>query len=284
VPRPWTWVTPCPRMGPHMKQQSIPTWCGGSRTGSRRVKALAEPRGVRATHAIFGMAMLNLDDVESAARAKLPAATVAYFAGGANDEHTLRANRVAFDRLSIRYRTMVDVSARSSSTTVLGQVVKVPVLIAPTALQRLAHDDGERATARAAERAGTVMVVSTTATTHLSDVRAAAGGPMWFQTYLYRDRGVTRALLESAAEAGYQAIMLTVDTPLLGGASATSGADSRSRRTWRFPTPPWRERGAYPKRAAPRPDSCATSTRSTMRRSRRTTWPGCTRWEGCPSS
>ena len=129
---------------------------------------------------------------------------------------TLRANREAFDRLAIRYRTLVDVSTRTLETTVLGTPVTTPMLIAPTAMQKLAHPEGEVATARAAHRAGTVMVVSTTATTSLRDVVAAAPGPMWFQLYIYRDRGLTRALIEGAAEAGYRAIMLTVDAPTLG--------------------------------------------------------------------
>lgn len=160
--------------------------------------------------------MLNLSDFEAAARERLPAATWGYYAGGANDEITLRENRSAFERIVLRYRTMVDVSERSCETTVLGTRVALPVLIAPTAMQRLAHEEGECATARAAAAAGTIMIASTTATTSLSDVRAAAGGPMWFQLYVYRDRGVTRALIEAARDAGYQAIVLTVDAPVLG--------------------------------------------------------------------
>jgi 4-hydroxymandelate oxidase len=111
---------------------------------------------------------------------------------------------------------MVDVSTRELGTTILGTPVTFPVLIAPTAMQRLAHADGECATARAAKRLGTIMIVSTTATIGLADVRAATDAPMWFQCYIYRDRGVTKALLERARAVGYQAIVLTVDAPLLG--------------------------------------------------------------------
>ncbi len=160
--------------------------------------------------------MLNLFDYEHAARERLPEAAWGYFAGGANDEVTLHENHAAFDALALRFRTMVDVSTRALDTSVLGTPVPFPVLVAPTAMQRLAHPDGECATARAAARAGTVMVVSTTATTSLEEVRAAAPGPMWFQLYVYRDREVTRALIERARDVGYQAIMLTVDAPLLG--------------------------------------------------------------------
>lgn len=160
--------------------------------------------------------MLNLFDYEAAAQERLGPSTWGYYAGGANDELTLRANRAAFDELALRYRTMVDVSRRELATTVLGTPIAFPVLIAPTAMQRLAHEDGECATARAAQRAGTIMVVSTTATTSCADVRAAASGPMWFQLYVYKDRGVTQALIEQARDVGYDAIMLTVDAPVLG--------------------------------------------------------------------
>ena len=161
-------------------------------------------------------AKLNLFDYESEAETCVPAPTWGYFAGGANDEVTVRENRSAFDRLTLRYRTMVDVSARSLETTVLSVPISFPVIIAPTAMQRLAHPDGELATARAAERAGTLMIVSTTATTSMSDVRGAAVGPMWFQVYIYRDREVTLDLIEAAKAIGYKAVVLTVDAPVLG--------------------------------------------------------------------
>jgi len=160
--------------------------------------------------------LVNLFDYEQAAAERLGEPALGYLLGGANDEVTLRANREAFDSIAIRYRTMVDVSTRALNTTVLGTPVTFPVLIAPTAMQRLAHPDGECATARAAKRLGTVMIVSTTATVGLADVRAATDAPMWFQCYIYRDRGVTKALLERARDVGYQAIVLTVDAPMLG--------------------------------------------------------------------
>ena len=160
--------------------------------------------------------MLNLFDYEFAAEQCLPPAAWGYFAGGANDEVTVRANRTAFDRLAVRYRTMVDVSTRSLETTALGSRVAFPALVAPTAMQKLAHAEGECATARAAQRAGTIMIASTTATTDLAEIRASASGPMWFQLYVYQDRDVTRALIEGAKAVGYQAILLTVDAPVLG--------------------------------------------------------------------
>lgn len=160
--------------------------------------------------------LINLFDYEREAEQRIPPAHWGYIAGGANDEVTVGANRAAFDRILIRYRTMVDVSTRNLSTSVLGIPVSFPVLVAPTAMQKLAHADGECATARATRAAGTLMVTSTTATTRLSDVIAAAPGPMWFQLYLYQDRGKSKAMIEEAVRAGYTGVMLTVDAPLLG--------------------------------------------------------------------
>ena len=160
--------------------------------------------------------MINLFDYEREAAHRIEAAAWGYIAGGANDEVTLGANRAAFDRIVIRYRTMVDVTARDLSTTVLGAPVSMPVLVAPTAMQKLAHPAGECATARAARGAGTMMITSTTATTGLNEVISSAPGPMWFQLYLYQDRGKSRALIEEAVRSGYTGVVLTVDAPLLG--------------------------------------------------------------------
>jgi 4-hydroxymandelate oxidase len=160
--------------------------------------------------------LLNLFDYEAAAERVIARSAGGYYAGAANDEVTLRDNRRAWDEIAIRFRTMVDVSVRSSATTVLGSPVALPVLIAPTAMQKLAHEAGEPATARAAAQAGTIMVVSTTATTDLEEVRAATTAPLWFQLYIYRDRGHTRDVLARVKAVGYEAIMLTVDAPVLG--------------------------------------------------------------------
>ncbi|GMV09383.1 MAG: alpha-hydroxy-acid oxidizing enzyme [Gemmatimonadota bacterium] len=160
--------------------------------------------------------MINLSEVEARAAARMDAAAWGYYAGGANDEVTLRENRAAWERLALRYRTMVDVTTRRLATTVLGETIDFPVMVAPTAMQKLAHPEGELAMARAAQACGSLMVVSTTATTALEEVRAAAAGPMWFQLYIYQDRGATRVLLERARDAGYSAIVITVDAPMLG--------------------------------------------------------------------
>ena len=172
--------------------------------------------------------LASVDDYEEAARARLPEMAFDYFAGGAGDEVTLRENRAAFDRWRIRPRVLVDVSVRDLSTTVLGEPLSMPVLVAPTAIQRMAHDDGEAGMARAAAGAGTVMVVSTIASTTLEEVAAAApDGPRWFQLYVHRDRGLAEDLVHRAAAAGYRAIVLTVDTPMLG----VRDRDTRNRYT-----------------------------------------------------
>jgi len=139
-----------------------------------------------------------------------------YYAGGAGDECTLAANRRAFQRIVLRPRLLVDVSRVDPSTSVLGEKIAFPVLLAPTAFNRLARPDGELAAARAAGGAQTVMVVSTVSTFTIEDIAAASTGPLWFQLYVYKDRGLTRDLVVRATTAGYRALVLTVDSSWLG--------------------------------------------------------------------
>ena len=140
-----------------------------------------------------------------------------YFAGGAGDERTLRDNVEAFGRWQLRPRMLVDVSDVTTETTVLGRAVSMPLLVAPTAAQRLCDPDGEEATARAAADAGTVMCLSTIASASPAEVAAAApDAPRWFQVYCFRDEGVTRSLVEQAVEVGFEALVLTVDAPVGG--------------------------------------------------------------------
>lgn len=162
------------------------------------------------------MEPVNLFELEAVAREKLSRESFDYYASGAQDEVTLRENRAAYDRISLAYRVLVDVSHRDLTTTVLGQPVAMPVLVAPAAFQRLAHPEGELATVRAAGAAGTVMILSTLSNTPLEEVVAAASGPVWFQLYVYRDRTATEGLVRRAEEAGCQAIVLTVDAPVIG--------------------------------------------------------------------
>jgi 4-hydroxymandelate oxidase len=158
---------------------------------------------------------ITLDDFEEAARRLLPRMIFDYFAGGAGDEWTLNENRRAFDRWVLRPRMLADVSEVDLTTTVLGQPVPFPVLLAPTAFQRMAHPDGELATARAAASLDTIMVLSTIATVSLEDV-AETGVRGWFQLYVLKDRDLTAELVKRAHASGYTALVLTVDAPLLG--------------------------------------------------------------------
>lgn len=137
-----------------------------------------------------------------------------YWDGGAGDELTLGEASAAWTRLRLRPRVLRDVSAVDTSLELLGSRLATPVLAGPTALHGLAHPDGEAATARGATDAGSLLVVSTRSSRPLEEVPAA--GPWWLQTYVVRDRGLTRALVQRAAAAGATALVLTGDTPYLG--------------------------------------------------------------------
>jgi len=160
---------------------------------------------------------VNIVEYERLAEEKLDPGAFGYFAGGAGDEITLRANVEAFQRLGLRPRVLADVSGVTTSTTVLGTEVSMPLLVAPVAFQRLAHPDGELATARAAAGAGTIFCLSTVASASPAEIaEAAPDGVRWFQLYVFKDRGFTRELLARAAAAGFSAVLLTADTPHLG--------------------------------------------------------------------
>jgi 4-hydroxymandelate oxidase len=159
---------------------------------------------------------LNIADWESRARVAMDPGAFDYYAGGAGDERTLAANRAAFDSLWLRPRALVDVSNVEPALTLFGDRLTLPVLLAPTAFHRLAHPDGELATARAAAAAGTAMVVSTLATYTFEQIAATGPGVRWMQLYFYRDRGLTTDMVKRAAAAGFRALVLTADTPRLG--------------------------------------------------------------------
>jgi len=160
---------------------------------------------------------INVWDYEQLAVERLEPGPLAYFTGGAGDEITLRENVRAFERRKLRPRVLVGLGGPSTATTVLGTEISMPIVVAPVAMQRLAHPEGELATARAAEAAGTIMCVSTAATARPGAIAAAApGAPRWFQVYVFEDRPITTDLVEEACAHGYSALVLTVDTPLLG--------------------------------------------------------------------
>ena len=160
---------------------------------------------------------LNIDEYARNAATCLPQMVYDYYAGGAEDEVSVLENRRAWQRMALKPRVLVDVRQRDLTTTVLGEQIAFPILTAPCGFNALAHPDGELAVARAATAAGTIQVVSTAATYSLEEVAAAApSGVRWFQLYCYRDRGITRSLVERAAAAGYRALCLTVDAPFVG--------------------------------------------------------------------
>ncbi len=170
-------------------------------------------------------ALLNVADYARAARASLPREVSDYYEGGALDEITLRENTAGWERLKLYYRVLAGVRARDMSTTVLGQAVSMPILVAPTAFHRLACPEGEIASAKAARSAQTIFILSSLSNTAMEAVFAEAGKPRWFQLYIYNDRGVTLELVRRAEAAGADAIVLTVDVPGLG----TRERDARNR-------------------------------------------------------
>jgi len=160
--------------------------------------------------------IVNLFEYERLAESRMTRMAFDYYASGAMDEITVRANRRAFDEIFLRYHVLAGVGTRDTATSVLGQPVSMPVLVAPSAFHCLAHPLGERATAMAAAAAGIVYVMSTLSTTRMEEVAPLGNGPRWFQLYVYKDRGVTLSLVERAEAAGFTALELTVDVPVLG--------------------------------------------------------------------
>jgi 4-hydroxymandelate oxidase len=159
---------------------------------------------------------INLFELEMQARELLPQAAYDHQASGANDEITLHENHAAYERITLLPRMLVDVSERHMGTTALGQPVSMPILIAPTAFQGLAHPKGELATVKAAGAANTLMTLSTLSTFSIEEVMAVATGPVWFQLYMFKDRAISASFVKRAEIAGCKAIVFTVDAPLLG--------------------------------------------------------------------
>lgn len=160
--------------------------------------------------------ILRLDDLEPLAHRAMESSAFDYYVGGAADEATLRDNVAAFARRKLRPRVLVDVANIDSATTMLRTPVSMPVALAPTALHRLAHPEGEVAVSRAAAAAGVLMHAATFSSCSLEDIANAAEGPRWFQLYVHKDRAVSEDLVLRAAASGYQAIVVTADLPVPG--------------------------------------------------------------------
>ena len=192
---------------------------------------------------------LNVWDYERIFEQTLDAGAFGYFTGGADDEVTLRDNVAAFRRWRLRPRMLVDVSAASIETTVLGTPVSMPLLVSPTAFQRMAHPDGEPATARAVAAAGTVMTLSTIATAAPAEVaEAAPGAARWFQLYWFKDEAVTRSLVDQAVESDFRALVLTIDAP---GTLGRRERDLRTGFTVEAPIPAFAAATGQPSGATP---------------------------------
>jgi len=159
---------------------------------------------------------ITLDDYTAAAADCLDDNALGYYAAGADDQRTLADNVAAYARIKLLPRVLREVGTPDPAASVLDTPVAMPVMVAPMAMQGMAHPDGEAATARAAQAADTIMVLSTISNTTIEDVVAARQGPVWFQLYVYRDREASAALVKRAAAAGCSALVITVDAPVIG--------------------------------------------------------------------
>ena len=160
--------------------------------------------------------LVCLADYEATAKQRIPHMSWEFYNGSAADEISMRWNVESYQRIRLKPRVLVDVSKLDTRVTLFGHEHPFPILLAPTAYHKLAHPDGELATARGASAASATMVMSTMSTTPVEDVAREAKNPLWFQLYVQRDRGFARALVQRAEAAGCRALCLTVDTPLPG--------------------------------------------------------------------
>ena len=172
----------------------------------------------------------NFDDYRKLAKKKLPSPIFHYIDGGADDEVTLKRNTESFNSCDLVPNVLSDVSSVDLSTTVLGQKIDFPLFLSATAMHRLYHHHGERATAKAAEKMGTMFGISTMATTSIEDIGKLTNGPKLFQIYIHKDRGLTDNLIERCKQVGFNSMCLTVDT-------VVAGNRERDHRTG-FSTPP----------------------------------------------
>jgi 4-hydroxymandelate oxidase len=191
--------------------------------------AAAPARSKEPAQPVAGALPVNVREYEEAARRRLTRMAYDYVAGGGADEITLRRNRESFDKLLLRPRALVDVSQLSTRTTLFGQALEYPILLAPTAYHKLMHPRGELATVEGAAAAGATMIVSSFATTSIEDVARNARTPLWFQLYAQPDQAFTRDLVQRAEAAGCRALVVTVDTPI------TPMRDRESRHNFALP-------------------------------------------------
>jgi len=159
---------------------------------------------------------LNIDELREIARRRVPRFAFDYVDGGAEDEATLSGNRAAFERLRFRPRTLIDVSLRDTSTSILGQPAAFPAIVGPTGLNGLQWPDGDMAIARAAAAARLPFAMSTVSMSYIEDLAEATAGRLWLQTYVFREREISDRLVDRAESSGCEAIIITSDFPVAG--------------------------------------------------------------------
>jgi (S)-mandelate dehydrogenase len=159
---------------------------------------------------------LNIADLREAARRRVPGFVFEYVEGGSEDEATLRRNREALEALRFVPQTLIDTSTRTLSTPLFGRTAAAPLVIAPTGLNGMLHPQGDLALARAAASFGIPYTLSTVSTTRLEDVGAQAGGRLWMQLYVMKNRAIAEDIMARAAAAGYEALLLTSDANVFG--------------------------------------------------------------------
>jgi L-lactate dehydrogenase (cytochrome) len=181
------------------------------------------------------MTIASIEDLRQRARRRLPRAVFDFIDGGAHDERSLRANREDFDRLCLVPRVLTDVSRRDASTTLLGEPISLPLVVAPTGLAGLLSRKGEVAAARAAEAAGIAFCLSQMAASSIEEVDQATKRPFWFQSYLLKDRSINEVLFDRAEKAGCRVLVITVDTKAQGPRErdVRNGFTVPPRVTWR---------------------------------------------------
>tara|TARA_R110002073_G_scaffold75329_3_gene183813 strand:+ start:2859 stop:4007 length:1149 start_codon:yes stop_codon:yes gene_type:complete len=159
----------------------------------------------------------NIDDLRALAKKRLPRMVFDYIDGGADDEVTLRANCSRYAAYALNWKALVDISKIDMTTTVMGSPCAAPIIVTPTAAQRLFHPrGGETAVARAADASGLIYCLSTLGSTSIEAIAAETPGPKWFQVYVWKDRAIVEASLERAKAAGFTGLILTVDVPIAG--------------------------------------------------------------------
>jgi len=158
----------------------------------------------------------NVEDFKKLAKKKFPSPIFHYIDGGSEDEVTLKRNTDSFNKCDLVPNVLTGANNIDLSTTVLGQKIDFPLFLAATAMHRLYHHHGERATAKAAEKMGTMFGISTMATTSIEDIGKLTNGPKLFQIYIHKDRGLTDNLIERCKQVGFNSMCLTVDTVVAG--------------------------------------------------------------------